>query len=410
MRGAMVLVNAAAACVTRCAMRGVWRGPVVAKSIRARTGAMACAGASWAQVDPQALFDLWTPNVERLRASPKAGASVQLEAQPHGRRTSLEDIGTVQAGVADHAVTDGWKDACDAAFLSGAEWASLWKSEAGNQDEGSKPFGQGHANAPNDGVYDTTAKKVYGFDGWLKCADPGTPGGLHVAGSGILWDKDAVAKAPVLRSSVRGVTAHAGCGAVNIFMAAQGHKTISTSEETGESGAADPNATCGSAFSRNVAASADLPFRFIRHLARPPGYLHARCIYYDVSNRFSYVRSPLLPPGFTLSRGIVSAPVAAASVAGLVQLAFTAAVPPKQNPFATRLSATTPFVLVPVGPADALAGLKTEIDKLVADDPSLAALVDAGRLCVASEGLTAPPFAAPHDDDMPHPSHLPVWI
>src|SRR5207249_4292815 len=104
-------------------------------------------------------------------------------------------------------------------------------------------------------------------DTYLRCIDEGCPGGLHMAGSGVLnpnWEAD-------LKGKVTGVYSHEGCGAVGLFIQAQKIKTD------------DPNAV-GDAEAQKVAEKLGVPYMgriAAKQMTRPAALHVARAVYYD---------------------------------------------------------------------------------------------------------------------------------
>src|SRR5205085_1929742 len=96
-----------------------------------------------------------------------------------------------------------------------ADVAKLWAESGGDDLLKGKTF-QGLFNGLPD-----RARAFELKDTNLRCIDEGCPGGLHMAGSGVLnpnWEKD-------LKGRVTGVYSHEGCGAVGLYIAAQKIKT-----------------------------------------------------------------------------------------------------------------------------------------------------------------------------------------
>ncbi|KKT19589.1 MAG: hypothetical protein UW03_C0016G0046 [Candidatus Peregrinibacteria bacterium GW2011_GWA2_43_8] len=55
----------------------------------------------------------------------------------------------------------------------------------------------------------------------IRCIDEGTPGGVHLAGSGILMDA-AQLTASLRAMGATGITSHSHCGAAGLYAKAQG--------------------------------------------------------------------------------------------------------------------------------------------------------------------------------------------
>ena len=135
-------------------------------------------------------------------------------------------------------------------------------------------------------------------DGMIRCIDERTPGGIHVAGSGILLKNEAVAIQLFRQSGIRGITRHAQCGAEAIW-AQQNSLTKAAAEEVLSERA------------QRVAKVLAVPYEFIGEKTMQkfgPMHQHQTAtIYYDATGKFNPATIPDLPLGFVVSRGIYEA-------------------------------------------------------------------------------------------------------
>ncbi|MFH0861873.1 MAG: hypothetical protein V1875_02480 [Candidatus Altiarchaeota archaeon] len=125
----------------------------------------------------------------------------------------------------------------------------------------------------------------------VRCIDEGTPGGIRLAGQGILLGLDKTVD--VLRDAeVEGVTAHQGCGACGIYAKNAGLECNITDKY-------------GVEWSKKLAEALDVHYKGLilgKNMLRPKGRHIARITYYDGSGRFDCAKSRGLPPGFVISR------------------------------------------------------------------------------------------------------------
>lgn len=129
----------------------------------------------------------------------------------------------------------------------------------------------------------------------LRCIDEGTPGGLHLAGSGILVSKSEAVDF-VKQAGVTGIYSHAGCGAAALYAKNKGLDV-------------DRADDYGAAWAQELAQITGLPYEghiALNDLARPAEFHIARVIYYDASGSFDPSLVEGLPPGFVISRKYLS--------------------------------------------------------------------------------------------------------
>lgn len=187
----------------------------------------------------------------------------------------------------------------------------------------------------------------------LRCIDEGTPGGIHLAGSGILLDKKA-ATAIVGNAEVDGIWSHAECGA-----AALAAKLNSM----------DPSGTERYArkWAEDLAQAAGVPYLgHIEKLARPQKFHIARVAYYDATGVFDPENAPELPKGFVISRRWLEPEYAKKET----DIAITIALGP--HGFGGLITKDFPLILTAIGNPDEIhqsfsqAELKKELSSLVA--------------------------------------------
>ncbi len=130
----------------------------------------------------------------------------------------------------------------------------------------------------------------------VRCIDEGTPGGIHIAGSGILLStkekKTELKKvvAELKRAGVDGVYSHEGCGAAKLYA-----ETIMKEPDKDRGYAID--------WAKELSTIIDVPYKgHIAELARPKEFHNARIIYYDGSGKFDPFKIKEIPDGFIISR------------------------------------------------------------------------------------------------------------
>jgi len=199
--------------------------------------------------------------------------------------------------------------------------------------------------------YANSLKKLSVFfdveDGWVRCVDEGTPGGLHSAGSGILRDKQEMLK--IFRDAqVVGITSHDGCGAAKMF--AHAH--------CGDESCGDEQ---GKKWAKELALELGVPYRHISFakMQRPKEFHIARVVYYDGTGKFDYGDGKKLPPGFIISRKIQNEKDSLAEIVLGLNIAFGV------NGFGKLITENNPFFLVAIGQTiNEVAKLKKELRSL----------------------------------------------
>lgn len=128
----------------------------------------------------------------------------------------------------------------------------------------------------------------------LRCIDEGCPGGLHMAGSGCLYERAA----EDLKGKITGIWTHESCGAAKLYVES---KKIDTK---------DPDSVAD-AEAKKLADKLGVPYHGripLSEMKRPPTLHDARVIYYDGTGKWEPTQVPGLPKGFMISRKLISDP------------------------------------------------------------------------------------------------------
>lgn len=134
-------------------------------------------------------------------------------------------------------------------------------------------------------------KKAFApIDRGLRCIDEGTPGGVHMAGSGILDQK--AASNFVRHAQVDGIYSHEGCGAAALYAKNMGLD-------------ASQSDNYGVEWAKKLAEQAGVPYKGhidFDQMNRPKETHDARVVYYDGTGKFDPTLVNGLPKGFVISR------------------------------------------------------------------------------------------------------------
>ncbi len=186
------------------------------------------------------------------------------------------------------------------------------------------------------------------FDRCVRCIDEGTPGGIHLAGSGILL-KEEEAMGALERAEAGGIFSHEGCGAAKLF-ARRNNLDEARADEYGRE------------WAEKLARSFGVPYKghiALHELERPADMHIARVVYYDGTGTLGNPERAGLPKGFVISRRYTDARYAAEEAAVAVSIALG------EHGFGERITADTPLVIIPVADAHnpdfSLPRLKEEI-------------------------------------------------
>lgn len=178
-------------------------------------------------------------------------------------------------------------------------------------------------------------------DRFLRCIDEGCPGGVHLAGSGILLGVEEAAKIGQA-AGVTAVTSHEECGAATLA-AQQAGVDPAQSDEYGQRFAAELAQRLGVSYCH-------LP---LLEMARPAGRHIARVVYYDGTGRFDPARAGGLPAGFVISRRYLTADYARRECEIAVRMALG------DHGFGTFITPQEPLLIILLGhPTDAALSLE----------------------------------------------------
>ena len=183
----------------------------------------------------------------------------------------------------------------------------------------------------------------------IRCMDEGTPGGLHIAGSGILMSEEEL-RSYIEKAKPDGAYSHGSCGACGIY-AKQAH----THEDCPDD--------CGPEWCKRMEEMTGI--RYLGHIAkeemnRPADAHIARCAYYDGRGDFDYSLVNGLPAGFIISRAFMTADYALKEAEIACQIAMGG------HGYGSLISADEPFYLFVIAKdGEGLAGLKTELHSIV---------------------------------------------
>lgn len=200
----------------------------------------------------------------------------------------------------------------------------------------------------------------------LRCIDERTPGGIHMAGSGILLDKE-VAIERCKTAGVTGIYSHEECGAAVLYARNNDLDTTKGSQYAIE-------------WAKELAEGLGVPYKGhieSNQLNITSGVHVARVIYYDGSGSFDYTGTSDLPPGFIISRRFQSKEDALAEVKVAIGIATG------DHGFGSKIDTDNPLVVIAIGsPTDEEFSLQTLEQELR----------DAG---IASDRVTIDAFTAP---------------
>src|SRR5687768_16335701 len=223
-----------------------------------------------------------------------------------------------------------------------AEAKKWWAASGGDVILKSKTF---------QALFDGLPNKLQAFqlkDTHLRCIDEGCPGGLHMAGSGCLYERAA----EDLKGKISGIWTHEGCGAAKLYVET---KKIQT----------DSPDSIADAEAKKLAAKIGVPYlgRIPATEMKRPATLHdARTIYYDGTGKFEPTQVPGIPKGFMVSRKLISDPgYAKAEVEVAIGIGMG------DHGFGHLFTGKTPLYICCVGGLDKdSVPLKTLIDEMTA--------------------------------------------
>lgn len=184
-------------------------------------------------------------------------------------------------------------------------------------------------------------------DGLVRCIDEGTPGGIHLAGSGVLFDNDDELVELLRRSGAKGLTSHAGCGAAALYAKNRNLGPVDTD-------------IAGARRIRAIAEKAGIPYAGHIEKLQRPSHHNAFAVYYDSTGLLNPTNSVGLPPGFIVSRSLHRSPAMPLMEAMIgAQIAFG------EHGWGSHFTAKTPFLIIPVAsPEYSLEGLVEELQSI----------------------------------------------
>lgn len=193
----------------------------------------------------------------------------------------------------------------------------------------------------------------------VRCIDEGAPGGVHVAGAGVLLDEEAAVE---LLKKTGGATSHDGCGAAGLY-----YQKYKESLE-----AASPGISADQHAKRRIEELCNLagvPYHghlAHTHMRRPREFHPARIAFYDATDKFNNLtitgapEAALLPQGFVVSRAahrVVEEALEEAAIC--VQIALGG------HGFGQRITLEDPFLFVAIAdPEHPDYSLETLMDEL----------------------------------------------
>lgn len=182
----------------------------------------------------------------------------------------------------------------------------------------------------------------------IRCIDEGTPGGLHLAGSGILMSPDAF-RAFCERAKPDGAYSHAECGACGLYAKEHGVHL-------------DHPDRCGTEWVSKVATDHGVPDKgtiAIGDMHRPSGFHTARIAYYDGTGVFDWSPASGLPKGFIISRAYLDPDYAKKEVA------IACAIAHGDHGFGALFTAEEPFYLIAIADTEEMLQiLKAELEEV----------------------------------------------
>jgi flagellar basal body-associated protein FliL len=256
--------------------------------------------------------------------------------------TALAAVSGCGAAAAPTAVAGKAKAAGGEADAHAAEARKWWAASGGDVILKNKTF---------QALFDGLPNRMQAFqlkDTYLRCVDEGAPGGLHMAGSGCLYERAA----EDLKGKITGIWTHEGCGAAKLYVET---KKIQT----------DSPDSIADAEAKKLAERIGVPYlgRIPASEMKRPATLHdARTIYYDGTGKLEYTQVPGIPKGFMVSRKLISDPgYAKAEVEVCIGIAMG------DHGFGHLFTGKTPLYICCVGGLDKESvPLKTMVEEMTA--------------------------------------------
>lgn len=186
----------------------------------------------------------------------------------------------------------------------------------------------------------------------LRCIDERMPGGVHLAGSGILMTEEQLSKT-LNDLKISSVWTHAECGAAKLYAQKNG---------------LDPSKSDDYAQAWGKKLAQQFGLKYSGHLSPKPSGLHiARLAYYDGTGTFDFQKINGLPPGFIISRKYIE------SAYALVELEVAISIATGNHGFGDLITEKNPFLIVPISDSHSanlsLDALITELKPLAENNP-----------------------------------------
>lgn len=186
----------------------------------------------------------------------------------------------------------------------------------------------------------------------VRCIDEGTPGGIHLAGSGILLNMDEVAEI-LQKAGVNKIYSHEECGAARLY-AQNNNLNLDQADEYGKK------------FAGDLAAQMGIPYQGhleIEQMSRPSALHIARVVYYDGTGKFDYAANLQLPQGFVISRRFINRDYAIKELKISIDIAIG------NHGFGSMIDIENPFLIVVIGDSNnqkfSLDNLQKELAEVV---------------------------------------------
>jgi len=176
-------------------------------------------------------------------------------------------------------------------------------------------------------------------DRTCRCIDEGTPGGIHIAGSGILLSQEKAIEY-LNNAKASGITSHEGCGAA----ALAGKDAIEWAKELSKKS--------GIPYVGHITA---------QEMNRPSEMHDARVVYYDGVGDFDYNSVNDLPKGFIISRKYIEKDYA------LDELGVSVDIAQGGHGFGDLFTEENPFHIIVIGKSNDIDGIKKEVIEKISD-------------------------------------------
>jgi hypothetical protein len=184
-------------------------------------------------------------------------------------------------------------------------------------------------------------------DRTIRCIDEGTPGGIHIAGQGILMDESRIADF-CAKARPDGVMSHEECGACGIYAKQKG-LDAADADGYGKVWVAKFAEICAVPVKGHIA---------VAEMARPSGFHVARAAYYDGTGSFDPSVLSSLPIGFVISRAYLDPAYAKEEAKVAADIATGS------HGYGELITADEPFYLIAVAKKDEGIPLDTLLKEL----------------------------------------------